>query len=424
MTGAYGGDVVVAQVLVSVWLLAWAIRSLARLSRGDRQTVLFVQLIFFFFFAVPQLLDLLLGAPVFDYQVGFKLAQFDTTTNLVYLAYIAAVPPMLSWFGGRARAQSQLAHLGEMQLAPWIRVASWGGLLLLPLAIVFAPAPEAYLRYATIVGEQASGYESYHPVVTLSATLAVIAAVLLITTRVTRPVERLLVSPFLVVALWVHGKRSVVALALLLLLYLLWLRGTLRGWRFIAAATAVTFAIGSFSYLYQTQVRRIGETAHRRESIQESDIYVNYRIDFGRDAITKQTIFAELNPAQLKVLDHRGQSLLFHATFFVPRRLWPDKPYPYAVYATAAMLRIPPRQLGWGVTTSWLEEAISNLGWLGLLVGPLVPALICAIGDRRDSQYVGLLTITVASLLLLVEATAFMPLLVLWAVLVIRRPRR
>lgn len=155
-------------------------------------------------------------------------------------------------------------------------------------------------------------------------------------------------------------------------------------------------------------------------SRQASTFYVNSRIDYGRDSVIKQAIFAELNPDRLRILEYRGQSLVFYSLFFVPRSLWPGKPYPYAVYVTAAMMRAPLRDYRWGVTTSILDEAIANFGWAGLVIGPMIPARICAVGDRRRSPFVAILTVTIASLLLVLHATAFIPLILLWILLVWR----
>ena len=108
------------------------------------------------------------------------------------------------------------------------------------------------------------------------------------------------------------------------------------------------------------------------------------------------------------------QSLLFDATMLVPRTWWPDKPWPYAVYATAASFRLPVRFLGWGVTTSWLEEAVANMGWGGLIAGPLLIAWICRIGESTQDTIVRLLTILVSSMLLAVQAVAFVPVILIW----------
>ncbi len=421
MTDGYDRDLVALQVVVFAWLTWWVVRSLRALARGDRRTILFVQLVFYFFFAVPLLLDLAVGPPTYTYQRGFIVSQFDHTTNVVYLLYLAVIPVMFTALGGRRAIAAGAAPLMKLRLGPWARVFAWSTMLSLPFVIVLAPRPSEFLEYAAYIGNQAAGVEQYQVIVTMAATMAAISAVLVISAEGSPMIARVAAIPFLSVAVWIHGKRSVVALALLLLLYLLWMRGVLKGRRFIAAAVACGLALGVFSYAYQSSVRKIGQDEPMRDqSFESSDLYVNYRIDYGRDAVAKQTIFAELHPERLTILEHRGQSLLFYLTIFVPRNLWPGKPLTYPIYVTAAMFEFEPRDIGWGVTTSWLEEAIANLGWIGMLFGPAVPALICAIGDRRRSPTVGVLTVSVASFLLVLSLAAFFVMAALWAVLVVR----
>ncbi len=417
-----GPDVTFATVVVVLWLTILVGRAARALARGDRRSVLFVQIVFYVFFGLPLVLDLLVGPPTFTYQRGFLLGQEDRTTNLIYLAYMAMVPLGLSAAGGPPLTDD---HAPPTQhLRGWVRVFAWTAMLALPFVVVLAPAPEEYAQYAAYVGNAPGANRGYHAIVLLAATLAVIAGVLVLTAPETPAPLRIATLPFLAVGVWIHGKRSIVALALLLTLYLLWTRGLLRGRRFIAAAVASVLVLAAFSYTYQAELQRVDTSpAARNETVKESPIYVNYRIDYGRDAVTRQTIYAELHPDELRVLEFRGQSLLFDVAFFIPRRAWPGKPYPYAVYATAAMFDLPPRDMGWGITTSWLEEAIANFGWLGMLLGPLVPALVCRIGDRQRSPFAGLLTVTVASLLLILQLIAFLPLFVLWVAAVIRRRR-
>ena len=424
MSDGYSRDLVAMQVAVLVWLTVWMVRSLRALARGDRRTILFIQLVFYFFFAIPIFLDLVIGPPDYTYRRGFVESQFDHTTNVVYLLYLAIIPVLFELLGGRPAAAVR-EWTASMRLGQWARAFAWIAMLAMPFVLVLAPRPAEYLRYAAFIGTTVEGAEQYHLIVTLSATLAAIGAVLVLAAEDSLAIARVASIPFLSVAVWVHGKRSVVALTLLLILYLLWMRGVLRGRRFITAALLGGLALGVFSYAYQTSVREVGaEGPMRNQSFEASDLYVNYRIDYGRDAVTKQTLYAELHPDERQILEFRGQSLLFDLTILVPRRLWPGKPLPYPVYATAAMFGFEPRDIGWGVTTSWLEEAIANLGWLGMLFGPLVPAMVCAIGDRRSGMLVGILTVSVASFLLVLSLIAFFSMFMLWVVLVVRgRPR-
>lgn len=415
-----GGDMLVLQVVVLVWLIGWALRTIMRIARGDTRTILIVQIIFILFFGGPILIDLTYGPPEYSYQWGFIVSQFDRTTNIVYLVYVAVVPVLLDLFGGRRSAGGVREPLA-LELRPWPRRMAWLVLLALPLSLAVAPRPELFLRYASAIRDPtAQANVFYFLVVTITATLAIIAAVMILASHGTRAIERVAATPLLMLALWTQGKRSAVALAALLLLYLLWMRGKLRGPRFVAVAAAVGLGLGAFSYFYQTRIRDVEVSDRDLRSAQASTFYVNTRIDYGRDAVMKQAIFAELNPERLQILEYRGQTMVFYGLFFVPRRLWPGKPFPYTVYVTAAMMRAPLRDYHWGVTTSIFDEALANLGWAGLLVAPLLVGRICAVGDRRRSPFVAMLTVTVASLLIVLHLGAFIPIMLLWIILVAR----
>jgi hypothetical protein len=130
-------------------------------------------------------------------------------------------------------------------------------------------------------------------------------------------------------------------------------------------------------------------------------------------------IFAELHPSTMSILEFRGQSLIFYATAYIPRAMWPGKPLTYACYFTSAMLGSSPQDWGWGMTTSIFDEALANGSWLGLLAASLVIGVLCRIGDSCSNVLVFLLTAIVASLLLTVELVAFAPLVLLWVMMIV-----
>jgi hypothetical protein len=216
---------------------------------------------------------------------------------------------------------------------------------------------------------------------------------------------------------WLNGKRAIVAIALCLFGYALWSRGLLAGRRLQVAIAGGALALLAFSLTYQRTFRDSDVTGSWSGG---DTAYEGTRVDFFRDDRIRLTLFAELHPDEMQILDSRGQSLLFYSTFFVPRSLWSGKPWPYSTYFTSAALGIhPARPLGWGMTTSWLEEAVANLGWVGLLVAPLSLLIICRMGDAFRWPPIRMLTALVAVLLLTVQLIAFMPLFILWLVLAV-----
>lgn len=401
------------------WLLAWAVYAGAQIARGGRDSIYFTILAFVFFFGVPLGLNVFVGRPSYLGQPGFRVPAQDPQVTVIYCIYVAAIP-VLWWRFGRTHvarrdhdgdARSALRRISA-RLRPVLYLA-----IVSPLFVVLAgPEPERYLSYALVVRDVAlsDAVLAYNNFVALFALLSLvsIAALLLIRQRV-RPLDVLLLIPWAGFDIWVHGKRSIVAAAITFTLYVGYERGLVRRARLAVAVVVAVLLMVGFSTYYQANVR------HSTAVVKLNDSYENGRLDWGRDGVTKMTLYAESNPNTRQVLEFRGQSFLFDVTAFVPRSIWPGKPWPYAVYATSLMLRREPGEIGWGITTSFLEEAIANLGWLGMLIGPLWFVVICRVGDGQNNRLVRLLTTLVSVLFLVLHFIAFAPFVMLWIAMVV-----
>src|SRR5690606_37113320 len=99
--------------------------------------------------------------------------------------------------------------------------------------------------------------------------------------------------------------------------------------------------------------------------------------------------------------------------------IWPEKPYPYAVYYVTSVLDIPPEPIGWSFTTCILEEMISNLGLFGLIFAPFFLLWICKVGDRSKSEFLTIVSIVCVVFFLFTQMAAFMPVLILFGILLI-----
>jgi len=408
-----------AEIVSSLWLAICLLVVLGRLYQGYRSVVLFVFLVFYVLFALPLLLDLAFGIPEYSQEPGFLYASQDPMVRVLYCAFVDVIPLIWLRFLKRQKmstAQTVSALAAVRRLRPILFTV-----LLSPIAaVMFAPNPLLYLNYAFIVTDQVSTTTSaYHSLVMSTAYLATMAAAGIIAGARRVWTAFVVVVPFLAIAAWLSGKRIVVAIAIAMVLAALWLAGRLPRRRLAIAFVVATLVVSSFSYLYQSYTRRIGVA-----TALSSDVYENARIDYARDSRVKMVLFAELYPSVSPILEFRGQSALFNLTAWIPRSLWPDKPYPYAVYFTSAMLNSSPVDRGWGMTTSVLDEAIANFSWFGLALGPIVLGLLCRVGDSTNDLLIALLTAIVVSLLLAVELVAFAPLFLLWLALVVRKKVR
>jgi len=290
----------------------------------------------------------------------------------------------------------------------------------MPIALIWwAPDPVLYLTYAFVVtenlGKTVTDISQFHSYVMASSVIATVAAAALVGGAKHPWRCLMLVAPCLAAAVWLNGKRSVLAMAIIMMMTGLWLRGRLRGRKMLVAVAVSVLLIASFSYWYQLAVRDIGISVAAN-----SDVYENFRVDYSRDSRVKMAMFAELHPSIVSILEFRGQSLLFYATAYIPRAMWPGKPLPYSCYFTSAMLGSSPQIWGWVMSTSIFDEGIANGSWFGLLAACLIVGVLCRIGDSCADVLVFLLTALVASLLLTEEVIAFAPLVLLWVMMIVR----
>lgn len=402
-------------VLTVCWLALcgwWAVR---RLAAGERCSVYFLIIIHFVLCGLPLLLDVVVGQPDYEAQPGYYRASREESVALIYCAYVSVVP-VIMYLAGRSRggrdpvSAEQLAALAarmqRMNILLWVLIA-------MPLVmLLWAPNPRLYLEYGAGALAPLRVEESdFHGIFALTCLLSVLAACgWLLGRGKVRVVSLCAVAPFVAASLWLFGKRSIVALTLLFMVYVLWRRGVLVRGRLLVGGFLAVAIMALVSTTYQMNVRG-------KWNLEGGIDYDGMRIDYGRDASIKLALERELDDSSRPVLEYRGQSVVFCAFIAVPRAAWPDKPWPYAVYLTAAALDLAGVDyLGWGLTSSWLDEAIADFGWLGLALGPLLLALVCRFGDGSGSTLVEALTVVVGALLMAVDFPAFSVLAFAWFV--------
>lgn len=402
-------------IAVFLWIAFWAFLAIKEILFGKRHTINFAIIIFFIFWGIPIILDVIIGKPTYQKYPGFKDASNDDLTFFIFSLYMIFIP-IFWWLFGRSVNYKKASVLNVKSKKILINCLSFI-LLLLPINLVFfAPLPELYLNYgATALGLFQDEARDYHAIVSASTLGAIIGwALLLINSNRNRIFQFIILTfPLLFSTIWINGKRYILVLVLLLFVYILWYKKVLIGKRLLITCCIFLLIFMFFSKSYQSEIRDIDS-----ESNSFYELYEGYRVNFGRDDVTKLAIYYELQNDK-KILDYRGQSLLFYSGIYIPREIWLDKPYPYAKYVTSAMLNVEPRLWSWGMTTSILEEAIANFSWFGMLIGPLLILLICKKGDRHENIFIRILTLLNAILFLLVHLAAFFPLFIIWVFLLI-----
>lgn len=215
---------------------------------------------------------------------------------------------------------------------------------------------------------------------------------------------------------WLQGKRFILVLIGVVFLFFYTRKGlTLRQQRNLRKVLPlVAIGIIIFSYWYLVYVRPMSNSSI-------DSIYDMLRVDLGRDDVIKYVIEKTvLNKEQ--IVPYAGSTFLSTFLFFVPRAIWPTKPYPHYVYLTASILDLSIMDIPAGTTPSWLEMSIANFGELGFIFGPISLLLLCIAVDRLKETTFQLIAVVLVCALLTQNIDAYLTFVVIFVLqLLIRK---
>lgn len=212
--------------------------------------------------------------------------------------------------------------------------------------------------------------------------------------------------PILFFNIWVNGKRNIVILVLFFILFLVYIDRRIKIQTKILIITLILLGGGAFFSFYKT----IKPTLNREGT---------YRVEFFRDHTVKFAIYGELHPEKVKILEYKGQSLLFYIGAAIPREYWENKPMPYAQYITSAALNRPPQFNGWGITNSIFDELICNFGLWIIFLFPFIIFRIIKWGTSSYDSFASILTVLIVCLLFSVQITAYLPIYIFYIIFVL-----
>ncbi|MBT9312467.1 hypothetical protein [Leptothoe kymatousa] len=407
-------------IITFLWLFGWALRVVVLLLRGQYHSIFPPIVIHWLFCGLPLLFEVLVGPPAYVFRDGFKAATSDATTNIIYCIYVSLVP-IFWWFLARTKAsyhtKNILNFIPQNSNKSLRKLGIMFCFFIIALPVIFcffSPRPELYFSYAASAQKlfESDAERNFHRFIGLSSSLSALGFAGFLALRKGRlnPSVFLFLSPFIFSAIWLNGKRNIVAVYLVTILFVGIVKRYLKGRQIIAMFLIATIIMSVFSYNYKSAIR-----GKDLESVGQAALYQDFREDYGRDDVIKTAIFAELNPETLNVLEHRGQTfLLYVGGFLVPRSMWENKPLPFPRYMVSAARLKPIKLWPYGITTSILAESIANFSWIGFLVGPMILALVCRLGDSTDNAFIVVLTTLLACLLNVLHPLPYIPLLALW----------
>lgn len=342
-------------------------RSLSELYRGKRTFQYYFYLLFYFFYVVPVILRIFF--PEHQYIVFWKAneAMKDPLSNILYYIFALAFSHVIMR-SGKKTVPAAPYRLTYNKLL--IEVCTF--IMIAVFLLTVAQNGTVLLHYGPPKGRNING------VLTECGTICYLA---LLGHRKYLSKSRLLVVTWIMVSLiWFVGKRYIMAETVILSIYVLSITGQLNGRKFIRTLACGSGAVILFCVIYALLFRR-------SHFISILDYFM---VDMSRQYTLVYQFYCSMIGRQLSV--NRFDAIMWILTFWIPRSLCPEKPYPFVNQLTYSLIGYNELDhlynVGWATTCSVFSDLFDSFSWFGILLGIwLFEKLFQAINRTRKPHY-------------------------------------
>ncbi|MBI1827652.1 MAG: hypothetical protein HY287_10805 [Planctomycetes bacterium] len=337
--------------------------------------------VLFFFYGLPLVYEWFAPAYVPPWFIQSTLSA-DVALQYCFVLLAAVLLIKLGEWGQkwtrRQRLPSGVTTLppeSSTAFASIVYVGAWL-ILLLPLPAVLASGmPQVFLIYGDVVDFRvhASPAQNFLIGIIQMICLGAVLSFLLIDflrgqkTRSWADPVRWVAFALAAIAVYLNGKRALAFALGMTIIMVRFFEGRLR--LRTCVILGMVLVVGSYAYLGRVKGSALAPLEFLRG-------------DMARDYTLRHVLYRSTWTSSL-IVPYRGASYVFFGTAFIPRSIWPAKPWPAPVYFTNDVFgRHEGKQLMWGYGLGFLEELILNFGYFGVL-GCLLIGRVCAWLDRR-----------------------------------------
>lgn len=367
----------------------------------------FILLIEYIFLVLPILLNYIIGIP--EYKTVYWYKTFIESMNSSKIAMIYDIYIGLSYFilylyarnydlKNNKEKEYKLTIVTTVFKSKFITVCA----VISPvLYILISGKLKSFLMYSTTTA-RGLNENSFSVVMSMLILLSIYAFSTNFFSKTITKKSCILLIIYSIAIAWLQGKRFIVAL--MGLVYLFFYTRTdisVKTRRKLYYMMPLLFVLlMAFSYFYLVVVRPLSDNSF-------FSIYDMLRVDFGRDDVIKFVINQEffLNKP---LLDYPGETFISTILIFVPRAIWPAKPYPHYMYLTSRILNVAISQLPAGTTPSWFEMCLANCGVMGFIIGIIAIPVMCYGADRLKGVPAQMVILVLISVLITQSLDAYL----------------
>lgn len=375
-----------------------------RATKGNFYCLVPLVIVYDGVFVIPILLEIFLGIPETPYK-NFRYALRDQETLLIFLLFIVCSQIVFLLEVRKLKRKikketkrndydglkSTLDVISKFKYKNVIRLVCYALFFIVVIRIIGAPDPSYYLHLQNVGTTLTSGVSDYQRGMRTLGDFLGVAILVLKLFDDKNSVSDLTVRVFFVITLLMVNQKRTWLLVIVGACFLIdYLRGLRKSWfisKYIIIIGLTAFYFVAYSYV-------TGKIYYN------DDWYYVLNEYFFRSMHLRFSIYAVLHPNQIHILDYPGQSILFSLFFWIPRTLWPNKPWPYMYYYISGVLgysSLNYDQIGWGMPPSYYPEFVSNFGLFGLPLSIMFTIWMARFFDKRESlcKLLGISLITI-----------------------------
>lgn len=370
-------------ILVTTFYLFYIIKKIS----NKRINILdYCYIAFYLVQVLPIFIEKMLGvdSQLYKYGIIYK-AMLDQQTDFYYSAFLIvctflfAICSLTIKSKGRENIKDGILS-SRLLNNQYIKIFSFLGMFITIPAIFFAPNIKVYTEYLYLYRNKVAEDSLiliYHYNVMKNLNLIAFCCILYYYSVNKKKENNLWIVFATVLMTWINQKRTMILFLFIGILIIDMFIKNNRGTKHITTKALFFISIElAYFFIYR----------YFSGKGSGSSFFENYTLYFSRMANTKLAIYDILNGR--KMLAFPGESFLYDAFWFVPRNLWPNKPYPYYVYHTAYSFNANRQYLGWGFQTNIWCEFISNVGIFGgAFLAIIFMTIITKISTKSESLW-------------------------------------
>lgn len=331
---------------------AYCAQSLKHLKNGNLCIQYFIYLLFFLFYVVPIVSQTIFVG--YEYEVFWRAndAMMDFVSNIEYLAFVS----IFSYFIMKSSKKDAKMQNSSIEINH--SITRFGS-----LAVVFSFVLTIALSgIEVLIGGYGYAYINSE-VVNLNESVVGIGIIgYLIVLGNLRFVSRtkiIFLTTIVFCFFWIVGKRYIIAETMIMIICVLGTTKYISGKKMVQYLVVAGAILLPLCFLYGLLFK---------ENVTSFLDYFN--VDFSRQYTLVYQFYCDRIGRDISINPYDGIAYLL--TFFIPRILWFEKPYPFVNYLTLSLVGqdyVEFESAGWATTCSIFSDLYDSLSILGLVLG-------------------------------------------------------